>query len=383
MSEKKSKSNKKFMLLSALGIFMVVDHHTWTALNLLGEYIPYNSFFMPMFVFISGYFNKVDSSTKLWPYTKKKVRNLLVPYLGISVVVFCLQWLMNLIKLGHIEPLPAGYFQFMLERVITVGSPMALNTPMWFVITLFLTLMVYAVLKKLLGKIWNSYIMFAIFAGLHFFAVYIAHTSDPGSLSYSLHPLKVMFMLPFLELGIIYRDKFEKKHDAMPGGGKIALLFGLLIFNMIRTIYLPNPYDVAFDSLDDLSGMTSPYFVTPLISSIVGITFWLTLVDLIGKPVQDSKFVNYVSCNTFWIMGLHISFYNIFNCILLLISQHIIELPYFDIEYFQGSEWYQWEISPNIKLAYVAIGLLGPLAVKWVFDKLVAAVSSRLPKKTA
>ena len=45
------------MVLSAIGIFMVVDHHTFTAVNLLGDFIPYNSFFMPMFVFISGYFN--------------------------------------------------------------------------------------------------------------------------------------------------------------------------------------------------------------------------------------------------------------------------------------------------------------------------------------
>ena len=63
------------MVLSALGILMVVDHHTFTALNLFGDYIPYNSFFMPMFVFISGYFNKVDSSTKLLPYFGKKIKN--------------------------------------------------------------------------------------------------------------------------------------------------------------------------------------------------------------------------------------------------------------------------------------------------------------------
>ena len=80
MSEKRDKSNKKFMLLSAIGIFMVVDHHTFTAFNILGDFLPYNSFFMPMFVFISGYFNKVNGSTNLWTYFVKKVKTLLVPY---------------------------------------------------------------------------------------------------------------------------------------------------------------------------------------------------------------------------------------------------------------------------------------------------------------
>ena len=96
------KSNKKFMLLSTIGIFMVVDSHTFTAFNLFGDYIPYNSFFMPMFVFISGYFNKVDSSTKLSTYLWKKIKTLLLPYLGISVAVFGMQWLIDFYKLGEV-----------------------------------------------------------------------------------------------------------------------------------------------------------------------------------------------------------------------------------------------------------------------------------------
>ena len=100
MSERRDKSNKKFMLLSAIGIFMVVDHHTFTAFNILGDFLPYNSFFMPMFVFISGYFNKVDGSTNLWTYLLKKIKTLLIPYIGLSLTVFGLQQMINWIKLG-------------------------------------------------------------------------------------------------------------------------------------------------------------------------------------------------------------------------------------------------------------------------------------------
>ena len=120
MSEQRTKSNKKFMLLSAIGIFMVVDSHTFTALNFFGDIIPYNSFFMPMFVFISGYFNKVDSSTNLWTYFKKKVKTLLVPYVGMALAAFCIQQLINLYKLGSDMPaLPEGYLAYVLDRVVT------------------------------------------------------------------------------------------------------------------------------------------------------------------------------------------------------------------------------------------------------------------------
>ncbi|MBR4344226.1 MAG: acyltransferase [Lachnospiraceae bacterium] len=386
MSEQRTKSNKKFMLLSAIGIFMVVDSHTFTALNFFGDIIPYNSFFMPMFVFISGYFNKVDSSTNLWAYFKKKVKTLLVPYVGISLAVFCLQQLINLYKLGSDMPaIPAGYLEFVLDRVVTEGAPFPLLTPMWFVITLFAALMVYAILKKFLGKFWNSIVMFVIFCGLNMLVVYLAKNIDPEALHPFLLPLKVLFFLPFLELGRIYKNHIEGKHEAIPGGAKIGLMFGMLVVNVIRTSYMTNAYDVASDSLDDLSRFISPYIVTPLISAFVGITFWLTFVDLIGKQVGESRFVNFMSCNTFWIMGFHILFFNILNCLLMTISLHIVELPYFDVESFKQTEWYFWEISSNIKVLYVLAGVLGPLAFKWIFEKISAPVKklfSSLPEKS-
>ncbi|MBR5421409.1 MAG: acyltransferase family protein [Lachnospiraceae bacterium] len=367
MAELRSKSNKKFMILSAIGIFMVVDHHTFTALNLFGDLIPYNSFFMPMFVFISGYFNRVNKDTRLLPYFGKKLRTLLLPYAGLTLIILVLQQLMNLFKLGVFEGIPSWYPAYMLERVVTVGSPLVIATPMWFVISLFSTLSVYAIIKKVLGRIWNSYVMFGIFCILHAAVVYLTKTVDPESFYRFLVPLKVLFFLPFLEMGIIYRDHIEKRHDALSGGWKLGLMAVLLVFNMIRTMYLPAAYDIAFDSLDDLSGFTSPFIVTPLISSLVGILFWLTLADLIGKPLYESRFVNYLSCNTFWIMGLHITFFNILNCILMLVN-NFIELPYFDVETFRESEWYYWELSPSFKLAYVLVGILGPLGLKRLSD---------------
>lgn len=370
------------MVLSAIGIFMVVDHHTFTALNLFGDVIPYNSFFMPMFVFISGYFNKVDSSTNLGTYLWKKVKNLLLPYTIITLIVFGLQFLMNLYKTGEATGHPSGYFLYILQRVITTGSPFNLVAPMWFVITLFTLLVLYALLKKLLGKIWNSYVMLAIFVALHLLAVWLAKNVLPGASEYFLLPVKCLFFLPFLELGIIYRNTLEKKHTALSGGWKAGLLLTLLLVNAIRTMILPNAYDIAFDSIDALEGFTSPYIVTPLISSVVGILFWLTFVDLVGKPVWESKFINYLSCNTFWIMGLHITFFNIVNCVLMGFSR-VADVPYFNVDAFKDSEFYFWEISSNAKLIYLVVGLIGPLGLKLIYDIIVSSLGRVIRGKKA
>lgn len=369
------------MLLSAIGIFMVVDHHTFTAFNLLGDYIPYNSFFMPMFVFISGYFNKVDNTTDIWAYTKKKIKNLLLPYLGISLFVFAVQQLIDLLKTGEGPSLPSGYMLYVLERVITVGSPFPMAAPIWFVISLFTLLITYMLIKKLLYKIWNSYVMFGLSCVLSMLVVLLTHIAGPDSFYWFLLPLKCLFFLPFLELGIIYREHLEKPHTGLSGGLKTALLFALLLINVVRTTILPSSYDVAFDSLDDLSGFTSPYIFTPLISAFTGILFWLTVVDLIGKPLAESRFINFMSCNTFWIMGLHILFFNILNIGLLAVNDHITALPYFDSQAFRESEWYYWEINSNFKAVYVIMGILGPLGLKWLFDKMITMLRSKLSKR--
>ena len=49
------KRNFTFDLLYALAIIMVVDDHTGNQIGILSKIFPYDSFFMPLFVFISGY----------------------------------------------------------------------------------------------------------------------------------------------------------------------------------------------------------------------------------------------------------------------------------------------------------------------------------------
>ncbi|MBQ2099450.1 MAG: acyltransferase [Lachnospiraceae bacterium] len=366
--ERRSKSNKKFMVLSAIGIFMVADSHTFTTFHFFGDFIPYNSFFMPMFVFISGYFNKVDSSTNLLKYIWKKIKTLLLPYIGISLFVFGIEQLLNWYKSGEKPAFPGWYLKYMWDRILTVGTFGTIVEPMWFVIALFVTLIVYALLKKFLCKFWNSYVMFVLFCIGHLFVISFAKKNIYECSPYLLIPLKCLFFMPFLELGIIYRDHLEKKHESLPGGCKIGILALMLFINMIRTTYLPLPYDLAFDALNEMTGFTSPYIVTPLVSSLIGILFWLTFVDLIGKPVYESKFVNFMSCNTFWIMGMHVLFFNLLNFVFLVLYEHGVPLLYFDAELFRATEWYFWEITPTIKYAYLMAGVLGPLGLKWLWD---------------
>ena len=55
----------------------------------------------------------------------------------------------------------------------------------------------------------------------------------------------------------------------------------------------------------------------------------------------------------------------------MFVNEHIVDVLYFDTEFFQETEWYRWELVDSFKMVYVVIGILGPLGLKWIFDKLV------------
>ena len=360
-----AKENKKFMILSAIGIIMVVDSHTWGTFNIFANFLPFNSFFMPMFVFISGYFNRVDNRTNLLKYMARKFKTLLLPYLVVSVLAIIIEWLILCFKTESMQPFLLQYRALSLLNTFTSGEITTIALPMWFAPMLFAVQVVYAVLKKLLFKIWNSKIALIPFTAFNIFVVWYAKSHEINDKL--LLPLKVLFFLVFLELGIVYREGLEEK---IQKANHLLLLTILLIINMIRIMIMPAEYDIAFDSLATLTGFTSPYAVTPLISGVVGILFWTEVVDLIGKPFYNSRIVNAISENTFYIMSFHVIFFNLLNCILYAVNK-VTPLIGFDTEAFQDSNWYRWEIVSQFRLVYFLIGVLGPVGLMKLYYILI------------
>ena len=372
-----AKENKKFMILSAIGIIMVVDSHTWGTFNIFANFFPFNSFFMPMFVFISGYFNRVDKNTNMLKYTKRKFMTLLLPYIVVSALALIIEWLILCLKTEAMQPFLLEYKAKAMLNTFTSGEISTIALPMWFAPMLFAVQIVYGLMKKLLSDHWNSKIALVPFIALHIFVVWYA--KDHEVADYLLLPLKVLFFMPFMEMGIIYREGLEEK---IKKANPLLLLFILLTINMIRCMIMPNEYDLAFDSMATLTGFTSPYAVTPLISAVVGMLFWLEVVDLIGKPFYNSRIVNSISENTFYIMSFHVIFFNILNCILFLIDK-AFGLPYFDVATFQDSNWYRWEYVSQFRLVYFLFGLLGPVGLMYLYNRFIKSPIAKRIKNSS
>ena len=78
--------NMQFALLSALGMFFVVDGHLNNSYLDIGGLFPYYSFHMPLFAFISGYFYRPGSEERIGEYARKKILRLLGPYMAYNLI---------------------------------------------------------------------------------------------------------------------------------------------------------------------------------------------------------------------------------------------------------------------------------------------------------
>jgi hypothetical protein len=177
---------------------------------------------------------------------------------------------------------------------------------MWFVPSLLLVTLVYAVLRKAFGKKWNSIAAVIVFCLLNIAAVWSAKTYGDTQIYFLLLlPMKCIFFLPFMEFGVLYREKIEPGMANLSRGGNIILLFALMLLNVIRMMCLPDPQDIVLNSLYNFGGFTSPFVITPLISSVIGILFWVTVADIIGNAFKDNRVVNWIPCFLFQPDQLH------------------------------------------------------------------------------
>lgn len=299
------KDNKAFMILSALGILFVVDVHLGSPLGVLTCVFPYDSFFMPMFTFISGYFfreHNCSSWRSVWEYSLGKVRKLLLPYLGWMVFYSCFN---ELLYRAGIWQIRGASLREMIYGVVTSGVVFAFNSPAWFAPTLFCVSCSYCLLRRLFRKCWNNGIAIVLLAALGGIAVWLSGTDFNTPLHYTL--LKTAFFMEFYHLGLWFHDRLKSGFDRLSTGTVClaAVLCNLVLIGRYGSA-------VEFPVCSTMSGFQSGNPLLPLLTSVTGIAFWLKIAKCLVPVVGQNPLVNFISDHTFWIMTHHIGVKHLF-----------------------------------------------------------------------
>jgi len=359
VNNKKRKNNKQFMILSALGILFVLDKHSGGSLSLFTHIFPYNSFFMPMFVFISGYFFKDENLNNVISYIWKKVKSLVLPYYAYNVFYGLITVL--LVAIGVVNWTGTFTVHNLLVVPWVWGTPFDVSSASWFVLLLFEVIVLYVLIRKICNKLWNDHLAMLVLLVFGVFAVFLCrkglYTNDSVVVV-----LKMLFFVPFFHLGYYYRKYLESYLNKVPD-----LL--LVIACILTNIFLLSQYSteqLCFNNCAFMSGFKTENYILPFITSLTGILFWLIIAKWLVACLGENRIINYISDNTFVILLSHLFFFNVLNVIVYILTKS----PLFDIGQFKMSAWYIYYPFDGFGVVYILFALIGSLGMKYCIDKI-------------
>ena len=181
--------NKRLSWLDALrgfGIILITLGHLG-CFELCERYIY--SFHVPLFFFISGYLYKTKA-LPLKTYIKKKTMSILVPFLAWNIMSSMVEFLL-------------GYnTQRTLFRMLTYKGMLCWNSPLWFLLVLYFTEVLFAILDRINSKTYFKFINIACCLVLFAFI---------GDIRLTLKLNLVPYAMIFYTMGNIMRTNIENK----------------------------------------------------------------------------------------------------------------------------------------------------------------------------
>lgn len=369
-----AKRNQVFCYLYALAIIMVIDDHCNTRIGLLSSVFPYNSFYMPLFVFASGYFYKARG---IIDTVVHKVKKILVPYIVFDIVMIIISYFIDFtFGLNWHREISLDSINNMLIYAPTTD----LNNPAWFAIMLFWVSVLYAVIRVFCptkNRIVDHIIMGCTIA-IGFVSIFIC-VHYPEYLYY-YHPsvifiLRTLFYIQFYHLGYMFKEYYEPLLVRVRKG--IVCTACMLVNVVLIAIFGDS---INFYSTCVMNSFR--YTVLPLVTSITGIIFYYEVMSFLSERIGENKIISFISRNTFVIMEVHLLFVNIPNLFIYNAIKHGSQAyGNFPVDQFLYSPGVRY--SSNALLIGFFCGVIGSLSVAYIIEVIKRNLRSYKTAKTS
>ena len=368
----------RFKLLYCIGMIMIVAGHCdGGGINLLSDWFPYYGFHLGLFLFASGYFYKSKYENHIGSYIWKKIKSLIIPLLLWNVFYV----IVNLIlKTQGINLVGDITIEKVLIRPFMDGNQMLFNIGGWFVVPLFLIQIINAIAHRTLKKFkWKQkeWLIFAAYMCLSIFSIWLSTHADwtrgynlstPTSWAkgFALTGIRTLFMLPFYEMGIIYKEKLEK-HDKLTNWKYFLIIF---LIQVIVIIICKRPPTILI-----ANGRIATYgYIIPYISGIIGIALWFRIARILEPIIGKNKIVNLIADNSYSIMINHIFGIFLLNLCYGLIQHFTPFLDKFNWHGLRSDVWYHYkplDLTQSL-IFYVIAGLSIPIIMQKIVNKTAA-----------
>lgn len=299
-------------MLKALAILLVVSGHL--EFSLLGIFPPY-SFQLALFFFISGCLFKDKYLDNVAEFIDRRIKSLLVPYFWYNL--FYLVVTVIIAKLtGKFWGQPITLKNFFITPFLN-GHQFDLSCPLWFVTQLFMTMITFLFLLRVLKGVKDNKIFhLIIFSILGFSAIPLSKVIHVTPIA--LVVIRTMMSLFFVYLGYFYTHFIKDKYDIFTTkwlGWMIVIQSILWMFNRD---YDPEhgiglSYVLVWARFDD-------QIIVPVLTSITGIWASLFVVKIVYPYLKDVKFLQDMGNVTYHIMANHLLVMYLITAVFLKIN---------------------------------------------------------------
>lgn len=358
-----NKIDYRFKFLYLIGIVSIIISHCGPGgIDLLYNWFPFNSFFLALFAFTSGYFFRESKTEHTMQYIVYKFKKLIVPlYLYNLFYGFLVAFLR---QFGFTIGGDFTLYNLFIEPLKT-GHQFGYNLPCWFVVPLFLIEVFYIVFYKLLKMLpvkINDYVLFIFELVLGLIGICLAKCGYYAN--WGLVLTRFLYFVPFYGLGILYKSRLEK-WDKVPNILYFSFIFIVQLF--IITIYgAPVSYSIVW-----CDNFTHNIFM-PFIIGIIGIAFWFRIGRILTPALKGSKCLKVITDNSYSIMANQILGFMAVKTVFALLAVFTPLCSDFNMAEFKTNIWYfylprgifQWGIL------YVVSGIVIPIIIQICINKI-------------
>ncbi len=361
LNDAKQKRNQTFVYLYALAIIMVIDDHVASRIGILTSIFPYNSFYMPLFVFASGYFFKDRPFFKtLW----HKVKKLYIPFLIYAVVFAIIACIIDLWIGTRWSNIVDSKYTLLHQVFMTVTEfPITdLNGASWYVMMIFWVSIIYLLIRKVIKvNLTNDVILMILLISLGFVAVYMCMINNPDYFIVRF-PCKTIFFMQFYHLGYM----FNKYGECLLS--RFRRLYICAVCILINVVLLLTHDTIEYYATVHMTGFYNVYM--PFVTSITGILFYYEIASFLAEKIGEVKLVSFIGRNTFIIMQVHLLFVNIPNIyIYRQIQKGSLAYQDFPIQEFLDSPWVRYYNKQSMLWGF-CLGLIGSLIIAFIWEQI-------------
>lgn len=352
-----------FRALYLMAIVFVVDGHTTLAdMFTMDGLFKYYSFHLMLFAFGAGYFFRLRGS--LASDIMSRAKRLLLPLYGWNLVYGVGAAVLRRVGGFEIgEPLSA--YTLLLAPLVD-GEHFVYNLGAWFIFPLFFVQVIYSLIRRA-AKLWKDNELVTFIAALLPGVIAVSLCSAGGGAPpLPLFVMRPLILLPAYAGGMLYKNVLER-HDNLP------TVPYMLVVLILRALLCARYENLAYILSNCTYFACGPFGVYA--GAALSIAFFLRIARLIAPWVAKSRLALYISRNTFAVMMHHYMGFFALNCVFLMANMLGFARD-FSVRSFRTQAHYNYAPGGHAEfnVLYLMAGLLFPLAVAFVMDRIRALI---------